>query len=496
MTAQHIIRPLRRRLWQAGVTSSAAALLAGCAAVPKMGPGEALRGPDTVAAQQTFQPQGSVAWPSEGWWHAYGDPQLDTLIEEGLRNSPDIAIAAARLRRAAAQAQEAGARLLPQVDASGTVGYEKQSLNNGFPEQFIALLPQGFQDQAKVQASLDWDLDLWGKNHAALVAATSQARAAGIEREQARLVLATNIAAAYADLARLFDARDIRESAFNIRAASEKLVTQREANGLENRGNVRQAQALTLGAHNDLAAADEQIAVRRHQLATLVGAGPDRGLTIARPVLSATLPTGLPEGVTTDLIGRRPDIAAARERVTAAAKGIDVARADFYPAVRLSALIGLQAIGIGKLFEGNSTFGSVGPAVSLPIFHGGALRARYRGAAATYDETAATYNQTVLTAYNQVADAVTSKKLIAARVEGARLALADAEEAYTIAQLRYRGGLSTYLDVLNVEDRLLTVRVALAELVAAQRTNDIALIRALGGGYDPATPLAKADNHE
>ena len=496
MSSNQLLRQQRCLFRQVGGLAAALALLAGCAPVPKLGETPVLRSAETIAAQQSLQPQATAAWPGEGWWLAYGDPQLEALIGEGLRDSPDIAIAAARLRRAAAQAQEAGARLRPSIDAQGSAGFEKQSFNNGFPDQFIALLPQGFEDNARIAASLDFDLDLWGKNRAMLAAATSEARAAGVEAAQARLLLATTIALAYTDLARLFDARDIREGALGIRVASEKLVTLREANGLENRGSVRQAQAQTLAARSELAAANEAIDLRRHQLAALTGAGPDRGLAIARPGLSAALPAGLPEGVTTDLIGRRPDIAAARLRVEAAAKRIAVARADFYPAVRLSALVGLQAVGVGNLFESNSTFASAGPAISLPLFHGGALRGRYRGAAAGYDEAAAVYNQTVVTAYQQVADAVVSRRTIAARLAGGRKALAAGEEAYAIARLRYEGGLVPYLDVLAVEDRLLGVRVVVAELVAASRSIDIALIRALGGGYEPATQLAKVTPHE
>ena len=493
MKINHLSRPLGPIFRLTG-SLAAVALLSACSTVPKLGQNVPLRTPDTVAAQQSLQPQGTATWPAGGWWRAYGDAQLEALIEEGLRNSPDIATATARLRRAAAQAQEDGAKLQPSLDASASAGAEKQSLNNGFPEQFITLLPQGFQDNAHIGVNLEFDLDLWGKNHAALAAATSEARAAAIEAAQARLLLATTIAAAYADLARLFDARDIRESAANIRIASEKLVTDREANGLENRGSVRQAQAETLAARSELAHAEELIALRRHQLAALIGAGPDRGLGIARPALPIGLLVGLPDTVTTDLIGRRPDIAAARERVEAAAKRVAVARADFYPAVRLSAMAGLQAVGVGKLFENNSTIGSAGPAISLPLFRGGALRGRYRGAAASYDEAAASYNQTVLSAYSQVADAVTSRRVIAAQLVGARKALAAGEEAYAIAKLRYEGGLSGYIDVLNIEDRLLTVRVAVAEIIAAARTTDIALIRALGGGYDPDIHLAKADS--
>jgi NodT family efflux transporter outer membrane factor (OMF) lipoprotein len=496
MKFNNLLRRKRPPYWLASALGTAAALLSACSTVPKLGQSELLRTPQTIAAQQSLQPQGTAQWPVEGWWKNYGDAQLEALIEQGLRNSPDIAVATARMRRAAAQAQEAGASLGPSLDASSSVGFEKQSHNNGFPEQFIALLPQGFQDRAQVGINLEFDLDLWGKNHAALAAATSDARAAAIEAAEARLLLATTIASAYADLARLFDARDVRENAVSIRIASEKLVTEREANGLDNRGSVRQAQAQTLAARSELAYADELITLRRHQLAALVGAGPDRGLAIARPALASTLPSGLPEGVTTDLIGRRPDIAAARERVEAAAKRVAVAKADFYPAVRLSAMAGLQAVGIGNLFENNSTFGSAGPAISLPLFHGGALRGRYRGAAALYDEAAASYNQVVIAAYNQVADSVTSKRVIAARLIGARKALAAGEEAYAIAKLRYEGGLSPYIDVLNIEDRLLSVRVALAELIAAARSTDIALIRALGGGYNSDVLVAKADPHE
>ena len=493
MQINHLSRRSGANFRLAGTLVAAGALLSACSTVPKVGQSTSLRTAETIAAQQSLQQQGSGNWPAEGWWHAYGDPQLEALIEEGLRDSPDVAVAAARLRKAAAQAQQEGARLQPSLDASASAGAEKQSHSNGFPEQFIALLPQGLQDNARIGVDLEFDLDLWGRNHAALAAATSEGRAAAIDSAQARLMLATTIAAAYADLARLFDARDIRASAVEIRVASERLVTEREAEGLENRGNVRQAQAETLAAKSELAHANELIALRQHQIAVLVGAGPDRGLAINRPALAADLPVGLPDSVTTDLIGRRPDIAASRERVEAAAKRIAVARADFYPAVRLSAMAGLQAVGLGKLFESNSTFGSAGPAISLPLFHGGALRGRYRGAAASYDEAAASYNQTVLSAYGQVADAVTSRRAIAARLLGARKALAAGEEAYAIAKLRYEGGLSAYIDVLNIEDRLLLVRVAVAELVAAERTTDVALIRALGGGYDPDIQLARAD---
>src|SRR5690606_16004703 len=152
-----------------------------------------------------------------------------------------------------------------------------------------------------------------------------------------------------------------------------------------------------------------------------------------------------------------------------------------YPAISLGALGGVQSLGLENLFKEGSIFGSVGPAISLPIFHGGALQGRYRGARADYDEAVANYNRTVLTAYQEVADAVTNEKSFAQRAVDARAAFTASEEAYKLARLRYEGGLSTYLDVLNVEDRMLVARSRLAAIEAAARSIDITLIRALGG---------------
>ena len=160
-----------------------------------------------------------------------------------------------------------------------------------------------------------------------------------------------------------------------------------------------------------------------------------------------------------------------------------MARAAFYPAIRLNALAGLQSLGLDNLFQSDSTFGSVGPAVSLPLFHGGALKGRYRAAEAAYAEAVASYDAAVLGAYRQLADAVAGRSAIARRLVAAREALAASEEAYRIARLRYEGGLSGYLDVLAVEDRLLASRQAAAAIEAEARALDIQLVRALGGGF-------------
>lgn len=462
----------------------AVALLAGCAAVPKLPPQPASLAADDVAARQSLAPkQADAAWPAEGWWQAYGDPQLDALIAEGLSASPDVAAAAARLDRAAALARQAGASRFPRVDAQAGVQEERQSLNMGFPEPFKAFLPQGWNDGGQIAASLGFDLDIWGRNRAALAAATSQRNAAALDLQQARLMLSVAIASAYVDLDRLFAERAIRQDQLDAAVKSRDLVQRRQSSGLETTASSAQARAAESVARVALSQADEAIALRRHQLAALVGAGPDRGEALARPALPAVAVRDVPADATTELLSRRPDVIAARERVAAGASNLKVARADFFPALRLSALIGMQSLGLETLFNHDSQYGQVGPAVSLPIFHGGELAGRYRGARADLDAAVASYNGTVLGAYREAADAVAGAHLAGERVVEARAAVAANDQAYRTVLARYNAGLVTYLDVLQVEDRLLAARLALAGVESAARSTDLALVRALGGGF-------------
>jgi len=465
---------------------TAVALLSGCAAVPSMPARPVPLAADGVAATKSLTAPSSTtpaAWPGEGWWRDYGDPQLDALIGEGLAGSPDIAAAVARLDRAAAAARQTGAARLPQVDLQGGVREEKQSLNMGFPPAFKTILPQGWYDAGQIAGSLGFDLDLWGRNRALFAAATSQQRAAALDLAQARLLLTVAIASAYVDLDRLHAERDIRQAQLTANEQTRQLAQQRQSSGLETNASSEQASAAVSVARIALSQAEEALVVRRNQLAALVGSGPDRGLALTRPALSGLVIRDLPANATTALLARRPDVIAARERVSASDRGIAAARAEFFPAITLSALFGTQSIGLESLFASDSSYGRVGPAVSLPIFHGGALVGRYRGARADYDAAVASYNGIVLAAYQQTADAVAASRLAADRVAEAKSAVAASVRAYDTIMARYKAGLVTYLDVLQVEDRLLAARMAQANVSAAARGTDLALVRALGGGF-------------
>lgn len=459
-------------------------LLASCA--PDLGPVPNPSTPDTYATAKSFAGPESQ-WPDEKWWLSYQDPELDSLIETALRGGPDVKIAEARLREAEGERQQSGASLWPNLSADASAGPNEISLNQGFPEQFKSFLPKGWHDQGQITANFDYDLDLLGKNRAALAAATSEAEAARIDVAAARLALSTSVASAYADLLRLTSDRAAAQDAVDVRKQSAALVHLRAAQQLENAGVVAQADAQIGAAQADLDAIDGNIAKTRNAIAALLGKGPDSGQEIPLPSNPHLGPFGLPRNLAADLIGRRPDIVAARLRAEAAADRIDVAHADFYPNIDLSADYGLQSFDIKDLFTADSLIGHVGPAIHLPIFSGGIIEGRYRSARAEYDEAVAQYDRALSNALREVADSIADQRTISNELTHSRQSLSEVENAYRIAKLRYQGGLSRYLDVLTAEDTLLVERRNVADLTAQSFSQNVELVRALGGGFS-ATP--------
>ena len=283
-------------------------LLGACAVPPPMGATPPLRSPDSVAAKSLDGPE-TAPWPEESWWRDYGDPQLTTLIEEAVKGSPALAEAGARLRIAEGYARSAHAALMPNASAGGSAGAIKESYNQGIPPAFV---PHGWNDNGSAQINLGYDLDLFGRNHAALRAATSERTAAAIEARAARLAIATGVAAAYADLGRYAALRDVAGAALKVREETAALVANRVLNGLDTRAEQRQAEATVPVARADLAAAEQALVLTRNRLAALTGAGPDRTSGLTPPAPGRFALTPLPPRLALDLVGRRADIAAAR----------------------------------------------------------------------------------------------------------------------------------------------------------------------------------------
>lgn len=462
-----------------------ALLTASCAQLPKLPEKPELRGIEAwVSTERNAQPQTpSRAWPEDAWWIAYGDDQLGPMIEEALRGAPNMRLAQARLMRAAAASGSARAATLPEVTANGSLSQTKQSYNYLTPR---TMTPEGYNDYGRLSLDFSWELDFWGKNRAALAAARGEEAAAAADAAQARLVLTSSIVSAYAELARLYAARDTAVEALRVRARTESLFRERQLNGLETLGSLKQAESRRAAAESELLSLDEQIALQGHQIAALMGAGPERAATIGRPAIRLDLAPSLPARFTLELLGRRPDVVAARLRAEAAAKRIDVAQAEFYPNVNLAAYVGVQSLGVDKLFKSGSDIGSVGPAISLPIFNGGRLKSQYTSRRADYDEAVATYDSTVTQALQDVANAATSQRALSAQLDRSADATEAARQAWQIARNRYEGGLSNYLDVLSAEDTLLSSLRTLTDLQSRAFSLDVALIRALGGGYRAA----------
>jgi len=453
--------------------------LAGCAAIPDLGPEPKPKSVEQLKSDQSLAAP-VVGWPGDHWWQGYGDPQLNELVETALRDSPNLAIAQARLSMAGAMLQASKAPLAPEVTGTAAFTEEKQSYNYLMPRMAV---PQGWNDYGRATLNLDWELDFWGKNRAAVKAATSEQQAAEAELAQARLIISTSVAASYAELVHLYSLHDSAEAALAIRTKTVELFRDRYQNGLENLASVRQVEAKQAAADADLQFVEERIALQKNGIASLIGAGPDRGLDIARPTARIEDAIALPERLTLELIGRRPDITAARLRTEAAAKRIDQQKAGFYPSVNLMAFVGYQSLGIDNLTRSGSDMGAIGPAISLPIFNTNRLQGQLRGARAEYDASVASYNGTLANALREVADAVTSRKALDGELQAAKTAVAAARESHSLISRRYRGELSSYLDVLVAEDARIAAERAEADVETRALVLNVALVRALGGGY-------------
>jgi len=418
----------------------------------------------------------------QNWWKDLGDAQLQRLMTQALNNSPSLAIAEARLNQAQAAVSQYRAANRPQVGLDATAYEGKQSYNYLFPKEAV---PEGYKDYGQTTLNFNWELDFWGRNRAAIAAASSNAQAAEADAAQARLVLSTAVATAYIDLDRLYQERDLAERAVGIRSDSARLVQDKLNNGVSNKAQDAQAQAGIFAARADLAALDEQIDLNKHLIAMLTGASPDFANSLQRPALflNAQAFGSVPSQVNLDLIGRRPDIIAARWRAESASAHIKQAHAAFYPNINIAAFVGLQALGLNNLFSSGSDIGQVGPALSLPLFDGGALKANLKSAESEHALAIASYNQDVLEAMQQVADTLTSQRALQARLDNSEQALTAYEESYRLSKLRYDGGLSDYTSLLVAEQSLISQRRTVADLRSRAITLDIALIKSLGGTY-------------
>ncbi len=487
-------RSVSRRLPVAALPAALALGLAGLGAcAPDLGPAPKIRLAEDYAAAKTFS-RAVSEWPTEDWWAVYNDPQLTGLIERSLKTSPDLKLVQARLAQAQAQAQQAGAGMLPSLSAKGSIEETGVKLNfPGTPAQFGQFLPSNAQPFTQLSANLSYQLDFFGRNRAAVAAASSAARAAQFELAAARLQLSTAVATAYANLILAEANNAAAKDAARLRNNSSALVADRLKNGLETRAEYSQSSAADQASQVDLIATVGAVLEARYALAALLGEGPDALLDLKPTAGLQTTPVGLPANLAANLIGRRPDVAAARLRVEAAAQREKVARADFYPNVNLVGSAMVLSMTPKDIFTHNLELLQAGPAVSLPIFEGGRLTGAARNARGEYEEAVANYDKTVVQALHEVADAITVRQGAQESIDHAERAMAGSEDAYKLVTLRYKAGLTPYLTVISVESALVASRRQLDGLRAQALGADVALVRALGGGFDAPSAASKSN---
>jgi len=459
---------------------AAALALAGCASTKGIVPEAQLHEPAVPHASTE-----AVAPVSSTWWHEFGDAQLNALVEQALRDSPTLGVARARLRRAASATALARTAQQPQFDTKAEVTRQRFSENGLVPPP----LGGSVRNTATVQINTSWELDFFGRNQAALESALGSERAAQADVAAARVVLAANVARTYFELVRVQEQLAVAQRTLQQREEQLKLVRQRVTAGLDTNLQLKQSEGALPDARQQLEALQEQAQVTRNALAALVGTS--ELPTLARvPTIAALHPaTGIP-ALPADLLGRRPDVAAARERVQAASEGVKEAKAEFYPSVNLVAFAGLTSLGLTSLVDLGSREWGVGPAIHLPIFQQGQLRANLNGRTADLDAAIESYNGAVVEAIHEAADAVTSLQSLERQRSEQAQALEAAEGAYAIALQRYRAGLGTFLDVLTAENAVLTQRRLGVDLAARVLDARVALYRALGGGANEGTAVA------
>lgn len=478
------------RVAKAGVTVIFAAVLSACANYAGISSDKQMVQPQAYATQQSI-PTDHGRWPTANWADQFGDAQLQALLVEALKGNPSVEQARARVAAAAAYSDTAKASTMPQVGA--TYSFTRQQYSG------TALVPPPYggswQSENQGLLSASYDLDLWGKNRQALKASLSQLQASEADAEVVRLSLSSAMARAYNQLARLYALRDIAQQEITQREQIDRITAGRIATGLDTEVERKTAQANLATSRASLASLDGAILTTRYQLAALLGAGPDRGLTIARPTLGIGDEIRLPDNLPADLVSRRPDLVAARWRVDALTHDVKEAKAEFYPDINLSAAIGLDAFGFGRFLTAASRTASAGPAIHLPIFDGGQLRAQLKGRYADFDYAVATYNQTLVTALSEVATQLAQIRSTDEQLGDAQAAQDAARGADQLALTQYKAGLANQLTVLNADTTALAADQQVANLKMNRRDQQIALAAALGGGYSESADSESADSN-
>jgi NodT family efflux transporter outer membrane factor (OMF) lipoprotein len=414
----------------------------------------------------------------QNWWRSFQDPHLDALVSQALESHPSLKAAQTRIARAQAVTQAQGANDKVQSLASLDATQQRFSAVGMYPPP----LAGGIYQTANMQLNLSYEWDVFGKNRAALDAAIGATQAAIADAQQARLLLSTQVTRSYLGMVRLQAQRALQQQYLAQRMQANAMGKARKDAGLDSDYEFLSVTTSMAEIRQQIEVLAEQIALARHALAALTGKA-SLDLAVPDDALGGLHASAPLDSVPMDLLGRRPDIVAARWRVEAASADMAYAKTLFYPNINLTAFVGLNSVGWSNITHAGSEQWGLGPALRLPVFDTGRLRANLHGKSADRDGAIESYNALVLEAVRDVNEQLSSLQGIAKQQREQQLAQANAQALLQIAQQRYAAGLVTRSAVINAQSALVPHQRQAIELQARGLDVQAQLMRALGGGY-------------
>lgn len=478
------VSPRIRISHHAIIVGFVSAALAGCS-LPAVGPD--YRAPATPAA--TIYKDASDRLPATAggrvaseWWREFGDADLDGYVAQALKENQSLKGALARVEQARALTGEARASYLPMIGATGLATREQTSKTT--TNQF----PRSLTTTYRLPLSLSWELDLFGRVRRLNESAQANSLATQELAEATRLSIAAETASAYFALAATDQEERIVTETLALQKEMLSLVEARRDAGRASDLAVEQARLAVATSEADLTAVANRRSSLKNGLAVLLGQAAPAFEIEARTQLKSTLPH-VPVGLPSELLLRRPDLAAAESGLKAANAQIGIAKSAFFPTISLTGSGGYASAEIDSLFQRDSRAWSIGPSVYLPLFQGGRNRANYQRSQAAYEETLAGYRQAVLNAFREVQDALTASQRLAEQSDAIARAVANARRTRELAEERFRAGSTSYLEVIDAQRTALAVERSAAAIVGQRWITQVTLIRALGGGWERPTSM-------
>jgi len=466
---------------RAALVGLAALVLGGCMVGPEYTKPSVPMTPAYKEADGWKVAQPSDALPRGRWWELFGDPDLHALEEQVAAANQNLKIAEARLREARAQVRFNRAALFPTISTTFGPRVLRESANQPFLSPGVA---RGTSGDLLFSLDLSYEVDLWGRVRRTVAAAKQEAQATAADLETARLSLQAELAMDYFELRAADAQKQLLDETVTAFEAALRLTQNRFQGGAAPKSDVAQAQTQLDTTRAQATDVTVQRAQLEHAIAILIGKPPADFGVPPRPL--DTRPPDIPAGLPSQLLERRPDIAAAERRVAEANERIGIAKAAYYPTIMLNASVGFEGSSFGNLLNASSLLWAVGASITQTIFDGGRRRATSDAARAVYDETVASYRQTTLTAFQQVEDNLATLRILEQEAREQRRAVESSQQSLELFINRYRGGVDNYLQVITAQTATLSNQRTEIDILRRRIGASVLLVKALGGGWDVA----------